>query len=304
MRPLGEPREYNMWRCSKCGEDHEDAFDACWNCGTEKNDQAPEQVEPEQKTSISVDLDSGPPDVHLVARGRAILLVLIGTFLVLDLIWTFATYWQSQTPSWTDIMDYGLTYGLLYAVWRGYTWAITLTKILTAINVILSPIIGGLLLSNMIRPHFTMVELLAGVVQSGVLWVCLTRSKSINEFLRHQRQVRTKGIAAMTGNRRNVVVLTPDAAELTHKTITDRGFSPETALRVVLGKGDNSQIGVEYDVPLDDERDWVGESSGVVVLVEKAIASQLEGLTIDARDGQYAFNMPNSATKRASESEG
>jgi hypothetical protein len=25
-----------MWRCQKCGEDIEDSFDVCWNCGTSK----------------------------------------------------------------------------------------------------------------------------------------------------------------------------------------------------------------------------------------------------------------------------
>jgi hypothetical protein len=29
-------RRINMWQCQKCGEDIEDAFDACWNCGTSK----------------------------------------------------------------------------------------------------------------------------------------------------------------------------------------------------------------------------------------------------------------------------
>jgi len=23
-----------MWKCKKCGEENEDAFDSCWNCGT------------------------------------------------------------------------------------------------------------------------------------------------------------------------------------------------------------------------------------------------------------------------------
>jgi hypothetical protein len=26
-----------MWRCLKCGEEHEDSFAACWNCGTSKD---------------------------------------------------------------------------------------------------------------------------------------------------------------------------------------------------------------------------------------------------------------------------
>ena len=26
-----------MWKCIKCGEDIEDTFDVCWNCGTSKD---------------------------------------------------------------------------------------------------------------------------------------------------------------------------------------------------------------------------------------------------------------------------
>jgi len=75
-----------MWHCPKCGEDHEDIFDACWNCGTEKSDQAPEHLELEHEAPVAPGSDSMPLDLHLVARGRAILLVLIGTSVISDLI--------------------------------------------------------------------------------------------------------------------------------------------------------------------------------------------------------------------------
>ena len=38
-----------MWQCSKCGEAHEDAFDACWKCGAARGDQpsGPSELEKE-----------------------------------------------------------------------------------------------------------------------------------------------------------------------------------------------------------------------------------------------------------------
>jgi hypothetical protein len=41
-----EPKETGMWRCPECGEDHEELFDACWNCGTERIDQPRERPDP------------------------------------------------------------------------------------------------------------------------------------------------------------------------------------------------------------------------------------------------------------------
>jgi hypothetical protein len=34
------------------------------------------------------------------------------------------------------------------------------------------------------------------------------------------------------------------------------------------------------------------KSSGLTVIVAKAIAHEMEGLTVDAKDGQYSFDMP------------
>jgi cation transport ATPase len=54
-----------MWRCPKCSEDHEDTFDACWNCGTEKDGQATEEIKPEQETHVPAPLGFAPVDVQL-----------------------------------------------------------------------------------------------------------------------------------------------------------------------------------------------------------------------------------------------
>jgi len=32
-----------MWKCSKCGETHEENYDTCWNCGTSQEGEAPDE---------------------------------------------------------------------------------------------------------------------------------------------------------------------------------------------------------------------------------------------------------------------
>ena len=46
----------SMWHCPKCGEGIEDAFDACWKCGTEKAGIVP--AEPEEEHGDLGDCDA------------------------------------------------------------------------------------------------------------------------------------------------------------------------------------------------------------------------------------------------------
>lgn len=102
--------------------------------------------------------------------------------------------------------------------------------------------------------------------------------------------------AISTENQRNIVVLTPSAAALVRSVFTDRGYSSETGLRIVLRDDCTPAFDVRYDVLSDDGHDWIGESAGIAVLVEKAIADRLYGLTIDARDGQFVYCVDKNLT--------
>jgi hypothetical protein len=97
-------------------------------------------------------------------------------------------------------------------------------------------------------------------------------------------------LEAGTFNERKIVTLTPHAVELARKIIRDRGFPLESALRIVLQDSNSLQIDIQYDLPLNDDRDWIDRSSGIIILIAKAIAHELEGFTIDAKDGQYVFD--------------
>jgi predicted nucleic acid-binding Zn-ribbon protein len=46
-----------MWKCTKCGEQIEDDFEGCWNCGTGKDGSPPsgQQVFEEQKRTLETE---------------------------------------------------------------------------------------------------------------------------------------------------------------------------------------------------------------------------------------------------------
>jgi hypothetical protein len=122
--------------------------------------------------------------------------------------------------------------------------------------------------------HLAVVTVILACIVEGVM---LSRKESPHPFI------------ANIANQRKIVSLTPNAIELARNTIRDRAYPPETALRVLIRDNSNHPIKIEYDLPCDDDRDWFDASAGIVVLVSKAIANQLEGLKIDAQDGQYTF---------------
>jgi Fe-S cluster assembly iron-binding protein IscA len=225
----------------------------------------------------------------LVRRGRLIYLGIIIFSLSLEFGLPFLLR-REPSP-----IRGALTVGLLFAGWRGHGWAITLLAlclglgVLLAVLVVFQALIAGLPLAA--------VAMLAIALAYAGIGLALIYSESLNGFFKYQEQQRRgEGpVAAATSNRRNVVALTPDAAELARQTIASQEYPPETALRVVLRNDGGTGIGVQYDLPSDDDRDWVGESSGVVVLVEKAIAGRLEGLMIDAQGGRYTFDLPDAA---------
>jgi Fe-S cluster assembly iron-binding protein IscA len=89
--------------------------------------------------------------------------------------------------------------------------------------------------------------------------------------------------------RRKVVFISPTAADYAASTIAGRNYPSDTVLRIVESDDSDAPYEVKYDVGADADRDWIDESGGVVVVVDKTLAERVEGLTIDIRDGKYVF---------------
>jgi hypothetical protein len=97
--------------------------------------------------------------------------------------------------------------------------------------------------------------------------------------------------AIKTENCRNFVELTPGAVELTKKKIQEHNYPSDTALRIIKQDDPTPSFEVKFDLLANDDQDWVGESSGIFVMIEKNIASQLEKFIIDAKNGEFIFYM-------------
>lgn len=244
-----------------------------------------DQYNPYQSPASETEAVGAPasPD-NLVDRGRMAYLGIVA-FLLFILV-VLPPVFGAELP----LVRLALTGGLLFAVWRGHGWAITLLALQLGLGILIAGLVE-LPAAIVTGSTVAIAVLLSLGAAYAAIVVAMVRSQSLNAFFKHQEQQRLGAtlVAPTPENRRNVVTLTSAAAELARQIIADRRFSPETALRVVIRRSDDRRFDIEYDIPLDDDRDWVGECSGVTVLVEKAIASELEELTIDAADGQYVF---------------
>ena len=113
---------------------------------------------------------------QLVARGRAILLVLIGTLVLLQVLWVFIDD-RFGIPGMHTSLHTVFWYGLWFAIWRGRSWAVSLVKNLSGFGVIACLIFWA----SSREP-----VLLEGAVVAGVQWACLAKSKSVSAYLRHR----------------------------------------------------------------------------------------------------------------------
>lgn len=94
----------------------------------------------------------------------------------------------------------------------------------------------------------------------------------------------------LKGHRRDIVTLTDEAARLARALIAERGFPPGTALFVGVNVDRDPRYVVEFDLPDSDGRQWVSNSQGLAILVDKSTAKELEGLVIDCENGSFVFH--------------
>jgi hypothetical protein len=130
-----------------------------------------------------------------------------------------------------------------------------------------------------IHAHRAFFHLLGLFMPSAVCFILAT--------LLREKKALSRVVSAE--DRQRIVSLTPRAAALAASTIATRNYPSETALRIVLSDDSDAPYVVKHDVPSDMDRDWIAESCGIDVVFEKTLVGQIDGLTIDARDGNYVF---------------
>ncbi len=130
-----------------------------------------------QSTTFESDDSSRDPRVM---RGRTIILVLIAASLALDLF-NAAIFHSIQTHPIQLVLQAAITYGLWYAVWQGYRWAVLLTVARHALGAFLT------LLFVPIEPR---IPYLLWFALAAAVIISLTASKSVRVFLQSQRSSR------------------------------------------------------------------------------------------------------------------
>ncbi len=135
-----------------------------------------------------------------VARGRAILLVLIGAAVVPQLFWAFPRG-QYGLPEPEAALLTGYACLLWYAVWKGYNWAAILAEVLYTLRAIAGAIAGVVHVNAL---------LIGWSLLSVVIVGCLLFSTSVRAFLRSQQAVcrgREGDVSGSTSTARTVEIV-------------------------------------------------------------------------------------------------
>jgi Fe-S cluster assembly iron-binding protein IscA len=70
------------------------------------------------------------------------------------------------------------------------------------------------------------------------------------------------------------------------------GFRDQVVVRVECEPRDDQKVTILFDYPIADDRDWLGESNGLPIVVSRDIAPKLQGATIDFVAGKFVRISP------------
>lgn len=85
----------------------------------------------------------------------------------------------------------------------------------------------------------------------------------------------------------NVVALSDSAVDEIRRRHRVGGFDSNVAVRIEPQPGQPKEVLVTFDIPLADGRDWIGESQGIPVLVDRRAAAELNGQRVEYSNGVF-----------------
>jgi hypothetical protein len=109
------------------------------------------------------------------------------------------------------------------------------------------------------------------------------------------RRLRIRDLLAdAQGDTRHVVRLTQSAGEEIRRVFSERRFAPGTAVRVVPLDPNVDEYAIEYDLPVNDGRDWQAESQELIVLIDKSDVEKwnLSEIRVGFEAGRFTFERP------------
>lgn len=86
----------------------------------------------------------------------------------------------------------------------------------------------------------------------------------------------------------NVVELTEKAVvEIRHRQDAGQFHDDDIAVRVTPDRTIHRNVIIQFDFVSADGSDWIGSSGGVPILIDRGDADELQGCTIDYRNGEF-----------------
>lgn len=96
------------------------------------------------------------------------------------------------------------------------------------------------------------------------------------------------GIArSLSDNFGNIVDLTDSAVDEIRRRHAAGQFDADVVVRVSLDRAEYRTVTIQFDFVLADGRDWIGQSKGIPIVVDRDMASELQGFTVDFRHGEF-----------------
>ncbi len=87
--------------------------------------------------------------------------------------------------------------------------------------------------------------------------------------------------------RKQIVELTERAADAIRSRRATGAFPENIGVRISAGADFDAGVDISFDFPVSDGRDWIGESQGLVVLIDKSDEGQLAGCIVDFEEGAF-----------------
>lgn len=94
--------------------------------------------------------------------------------------------------------------------------------------------------------------------------------------------------ASSTVYRKNILEVSLLATEEIRSRMAKGGFSEELGVRITPTKWADSEVEITFDFPVSDGRDWVDESNGLLLLIEKEHEPEFSGKFLDFVDGKFS----------------
>lgn len=95
------------------------------------------------------------------------------------------------------------------------------------------------------------------------------------------------GPESVLDNIKNVVEFTDAALEEILQRYAMGKFDDDVAVRVEPDRSGPRAVRIAFDLALADGRDWIGQSQGFPIVIDRRVASELEGSIIDFNDGEF-----------------